>query len=333
MQNVSETADQRLVQLEAWLADLGIGHDGLEPASSDASFRRYFRLRTPQGSRIVMDAPPPQEDCRPFVRVAGMMRSAGLHVPEVLAQDLECGFLLLSDLGRHTYLDVLSEGNARELYSLAMDALLLWQAASRPGELPAYDEALLRRELQLFPDWYLGRHLEVQPEDREQARWNACVDRLVERALEQPQVYVHRDYMPRNLMISKPMPGVLDFQDAVYGPVSYDPVCLFMDAFISWPAPQVDAWLADYWQRARAVGIPVPERRERFLSDCRWMGVQRHLKVIGIFARIRYRDGKPRYLDDAGRFLAYLGQAAAAEPELRDLLNLIESWRRRGGAT
>ncbi len=331
MQKVSGAADQRRAQLEDWLVRLGVSHDGLEPASSDASFRRYFRLRTPDGSRIVMDAPPPQEDCRPFVRVAGMMHAAGLHVPQVLAQDLERGFLLLTDLGRQTYLDVLDQANAESLYSPAVDALLRWQGAGRPGELPEYDAALLRRELQLFPDWYLARHLGLQMEDWEQALWEAYVERLVNRALNQPQVPVHRDFMPRNLMISDPLPGVLDFQDAVYGPVSYDPVCLFMDAFISWSPEQVTGWLEDYWRRAGEAGVPVPGDRERFLADCRWMGVQRHLKVIGIFARIRHRDGKPRYLEDADRFFTYLDVAAAAEPELRDLVDLIRHWRSRGG--
>ncbi|MCC5858670.1 MAG: phosphotransferase [Ectothiorhodospiraceae bacterium] len=333
MQNVSGAADQRLAQLEQWLTGLGVSHGGLEPASSDASFRRYFRLRTPEGSRVAMDAPPPREDCGPFVRIAAMMDEAGLHVPQVLARDLERGFLLLSDLGRHTYLDVLSEANAAGLYSLAVDALLSWQRASRPGVLPDYDDALLRRELQLFPDWYLARHLRLRPTAREQAVWDTYVDRLVERARGQPQVYVHRDFMPRNLMVSNPMPGVLDFQDAVYGPVSYDPVCLFMDAFISWPAERVTGWLCDYWQRAQAAGVPVPDDRERFLTDCRWMGVQRHLKVVGIFARIRYRDGKPRYLEDAERFFTYLEEAAAAESELCGLVELIAAWRRRGDGT
>ncbi len=331
-QIVPRAGNARMQALADWLEDQGIVADVLEPASSDASFRRYFRVRTAGGNRIVMDAPPTQEDCRPFVKVAELMRKAGVHVPEVLAADLERGFLLLTDLGRHTYLDVLSEDNADELYSLAVDALLRWQAASRKRTLPDYDESLLRRELNLFPEWYLERHLGLRPANGERELLERYMDALVQRALDQPAVFVHRDYMPRNLMVSNPMPGVLDFQDAVYGPVSYDPVCLFMDAFISWPAARVTGWLEDYWQKARDAGIPVPERRDRFLSDCRWMGVQRHLKVIGIFARIRHRDGKPRYLEDVGRFFAYLEQAAAAEPELRELLDLVAYWRRQGGA-
>ncbi|MCC5810914.1 MAG: phosphotransferase [Ectothiorhodospiraceae bacterium] len=330
-QVVPGAGDARLQALAAWLLEQGVEADVLEPASSDASFRRYFRVRTGGGSRIVMDAPPPREDCRPFVQVADLMRDAGVHVPEVLAQDLERGFLLLSDLGRHTYLDVLSADNAAELYSLAVDALLRWQVASREGVLPEYDEALLRREMALFPEWYLERHLGLRLPASERDELERYVAALVERALAQPRVFVHRDYMPRNLMISNPMPGVLDFQDAVYGPVSYDPVCLFMDAFISWPADQVGEWLADYWRRAGIAGVPVPTRCEQFLSDCRWMGVQRHLKVIGIFARIRHRDGKPRYLEDVGRFFDYLSQAAEAEPELRGLMSLVAHWRKQAG--
>ena len=318
----------REAALRAWVeAELGAPVEVLENASSDASYRRYFRLRHGGESHVVMDAPPEHENIEPFIRVAALLREAGLHVPAIRAADTGRGFLLLSDLGRHTYLDVLSGSNADALYSLAMDALVQWQAASSPGVLPPYDATLLRRELALFPDWYLGRHLEVRPDGAELAALEGVFDRLVEQALAQPRVYVHRDFMPRNLMISRPMPGVLDFQDAVYGPVSYDPVCLFMDAFISWPTERVEAWLEAYRRRAAAAGVPVPDNPQRFLSQCRWMAVQRHLKVLGIFARIRYRDGKPHYLEDAPRFFEYLDWAVAGEPELVPLGELLAGWR------
>ena len=318
----------REAALRAWVeAELGAPVEVLENASSDASYRRYFRLRHGGESLVIMDAPPEHENVEPFMRVAALLREAGLHVPAIRAADTGRGFLLLSDLGRHTYLDVLSGSNADALYSLAMDALVQWQAASSPGVLPPYDATLLRRELALFPDWYLGRHLEVRPDGAELAALEGVFDRLVEQALAQPRVYVHRDFMPRNLMISRPMPGVLDFQDAVYGPVSYDPVCLFMDAFISWPTERVEAWLEAYRRRAAAAGVPVPDNPQRFLSQCRWMAVQRHLKVLGIFARIRYRDGKPHYLEDAPRFFEYLDWAVAGEPELVPLGELLAGWR------
>ncbi len=210
----------------------------LIPASSDASFRRYFRWQGGDRSLVVMDAPPPQEDCRPFVKVAGLLAGAGVHVPRILAQDLENGFLLLSDLGRQTYLDVLHPGNADELFEPALDALIAFQKVDVAGVLPAYDEAVLRRELQLFPDWYLARHLGVELEGETLARWKRICDLLVRSALEQPRVFVHRDYMPRNLMLSEPNPGVLDFQDALHGPVTYDVTCLYKDAFVSWPEPR-----------------------------------------------------------------------------------------------
>ena len=322
----------REAALRAWVeAELGAPVEVLENASSDASYRRYFRLRHGGESHVVMDAPPEHENVEPFIRVAALLREAGLHVPAIRAADTGRGFLLLSDLGRHTYLDVLSGSNADALYALAMDALVQWQAASSPGVLPPYDAALLRRELALFPDWYLGRHLNMRPDGAERAALEDIFDRLIEQAIAQPSVYVHRDFMPRNLMISRPMPGVLDFQDAVYGPVSYDPVCLFMDAFISWPTERVEAWLEAYRRRAADAGVPVPDDPRRFLSQCRWMAAQRHLKVLGIFARIRYRDGKPHYLEDAPRFFDYLDWAVAGEPELAPLGELLAGWRRGAG--
>lgn len=323
-------ADHRLSALREWLEGrLGLAVESLEPASSDASFRRYFRVVHAGGVHVAMDAPPETENCRPFVHVAALLREAGVHVPRIEAACTDQGFLLLEDLGRHTYLDVLSDDNADALFDLAMEALIRFQKASRPDVLPAYDQALLRRELRLFPDWYLTRHLGIEPEAREQQWLDAWCRALVDRALDQPRVWVHRDFMPRNLMVSNPMPGVLDFQDAVHGPVSYDIACLFRDAFISWPPERVEQWLRLYWRRARDAGVPVPEQESRFLNDCLWMGVQRHLKVLGIFARIRYRDGKPRYLDDAPRFLTYLEEAAQADPALRELVSGLNDWHGR----
>ena len=330
------SVDERYENLMRWLdrclpevfaaRDWGIpGAARLIPASSDASFRRYFRWEDGARSLIVMDAPPPQEDCRPFVKVAGLLGEAGVHVPEILAADLEQGFLLLPDLGRQTYLDVIHEGNADALFEDALQALVAFQCLPVDGQLPAYDEALLRRELQLFPDWYLQRHLGVTLDGAALAAWQQTCDLLVASALAQPRVLVHRDYMPRNLMLSTPNPGVLDFQDAVYGPVTYDVTCLFKDAFLSWPQARVDAWLARYWTLASGAGIPLPASFAEFQRASDLMGAQRHLKVIGIFARICHRDGKPKYLADVPRFFAYLREVLARRPELAPLGELLAS--------
>ncbi|MCY1347853.1 N-acetylmuramate/N-acetylglucosamine kinase [compost metagenome] len=272
-----------------------------------------------------MDAPPPQEDCRPFVKVAGLLASAGVHVPRILAADLERGFLLLDDLGRQTYLEVIDADNADALFADALQALLALQRLPLDAGLPHYDEALLRRELQLFPDWYLKHHLGIEWQGEQLAAWERCCALLIDSALAQPRVLVHRDYMPRNLMQSNPNPGVLDFQDAVYGPVTYDVTCLFKDAFLSWPEVQVRGWLERYWWMARDAGIPVQEQFEEFLRASDLMGVQRHLKVIGIFARICHRDGKPRYLEDVPRFFRYIAAVLARRPELAELGALIAS--------
>lgn len=318
-------ADPRREALAAWAAGrLGGGRAALEPVSVDASFRRYFRIRDGGRSLIAMDAPPEREDSRPFVRVASLMREAGLHVPSVHACDLDRGFLLLEDLGERSYLEVLDADNADALFADAVTALIDWQAASRPGVLPEYDAGLLRRELALFPDWFLDRHLDVELTAGERGELEGVFDAVVARALDQPRVYVHRDYMPRNLLVSDPNPGVIDFQDAVYGPVAYDLLSLFKDAFVSWPAARVADWTRDYWMRARARGLPVPAEYGEFATMLDWIGVQRHLKVLGIFARIRHRDGKPRYLEDAPRFLRYVLDTAARHPELTPLARLFE---------
>ncbi|WP_374289268.1 aminoglycoside phosphotransferase family protein [Pseudomonas fluvialis] len=328
--------DPRLLLVHAWLDDVlpelfaaqgwgDVPPAKLLPASSDASFRRYFRWQSAQRTLIIMDAPPPQEDCRPFVKVAGMLAAGGAHVPQILAADLQQGFLLLDDLGRQTYLDVLDEHNADRLFAEAVQSLLTWQRLPVTAELPSYDEALLSRELQLFPDWYVQRELGISLDRHQQRLWEQTCRLLLDSALAQPRVLVHRDFMPRNLMFSTPNPGVLDFQDAVYGPVSYDITCLFKDAFISWPDARVQAWLADYWRAARAAGVPVPGELDEFLRASDLMGVQRHLKVIGIFARICHRDGKPRYLADVPRFFAYIDTVLARRAELACLAELLDS--------
>ncbi|QXH52003.1 phosphotransferase [Pseudomonas fakonensis] len=326
--------DVRLQQLTAWLNEqlASLFHDNgwgdvpegtLTAASSDASFRRYFRWEGAGHSFVIMDAPPPQENCAPFVAIDHLLASAAVHVPQVLAQDLERGFLLLGDLGRQTYLDIIDADNADSLFADAIDALLKLQRLPMDGVLPSYDDALLRREVELFPEWYVGRELGLQLDDKQKDTWQRVSQLLIDSALAQPKVLVHRDYMPRNLMQSTPNPGVLDFQDAVYGPVTYDITCLFKDAFVSWPQARVEGWLRDYWQQAQAAGIPVQADFEVFQRASDLMGVQRHLKVIGIFARICHRDGKPRYLADVPRFFAYIEEVISRRPELAELGQLI----------
>lgn len=298
----------------------------LQEAGSDASFRRYFRWNDGHTSLVLMDAPPPGEDCRPFVKMAKLLAAADLNVPAILAEDVEQGFLVLSDLGLQTWLEVLNEHNADELFDQALDVLVRLQSLDvTAADVPSYDEALLRRELQLFPDWYLARELGVELNEQQQADWQQSCDLLVQAALAQPKVLVHRDFMPRNLMLSEPNPGVLDFQDAVLGPVSYDVISLFKDAFISWPEQRVQGWIANYLSKARAAGLAVPVEDASFMRDCDWMGLQRHLKVAGIFARICHRDGKPAYLQDVPRFLNYIYQVVGRYEELAPLRRLLAS--------
>lgn len=312
-------ADPRKVALDQWVSTyLGASVAG-EPASADASFRRYFRYQHGGRSLIAMDAPPAQEDCRPFIDVAQRLQRAGLHVPEIVHQDLDQGFLLLTDMGNETWLTALNENNADAWYSAAIDTLITQQLHTDVSGLPVYDEALLQRELELFPQWYLFRHREKVVTGELRQRLDRVFTVLIESALAQPQVFVHRDYMPRNLMVSDPNPGVLDFQDAVAGPISYDVISLFKDAFISWPEERVLGWLRQYFDKATAAGLPVPAEFDTFLRHCDLMGAQRHLKVIGIFARICHRDGKPKYLGDVSRFFAYLRTVIARRPELADL--------------
>lgn len=276
-----------------------------------------------------MDAPPAQEDCRPFVRIARLLAAWGLNVPKILAEDYEQGFLLLSDLGSQTMLDALTPDNADVQLSLAIDGLVRMQsmAMARRSEwsfLPAYDAGLLWREIRLFQDWYLPRHLGIELSEAARRDLELAQEPLVQSALAQPRTFVHRDYMPRNLMVGEPDPGILDFQDAVAGPISYDPVCLFRDAFRSWPAARVDGWLRQYWVQGRAAGLPLPDDLASFRKQADWMGLQRHLKVLGIFARLSYRDGKAKYVADTPRFVRYVMEVAPHHPELQALTGFFE---------
>ena len=322
-----------------WMAGIA-DEQGLRPASvriasADASFRRYLRVDTQGGgSRIVMDAPPAHENCQPFVHVAALMHGAGLNAPEVLAWDQPHGFMLLSDLGSRTMIEAVQPDNpaaSRPLYEAALDALLPWQQASRPGELPPYDEALLRRELALFPDWYLEKHRGVPLQGKLRDTLDKTFDLIVARNLAAPSVYVHRDFMPRNLMLPTQQGGplgVLDFQDAVYGPLTYDIASLMRDAFLSWDEEFVLDITVRYWERARKAGLMDYEDWHSdfgsFWRAVEWMGLQRHLKVAGIFARLTLRDGKPKYLADTPRFIGYIRHTAGRYRELTPLLRLID---------
>jgi aminoglycoside/choline kinase family phosphotransferase len=313
--------------LHNWLREtLGDEAFTLAPASADASFRRYFRVTTNTGTRIVMDAPPEREDCRPFIQVAALLAGAGLNAPQILAQDLARGFLLLSDLGTITYMAALKEApdRADELFSDASDALVRWQLASAPDILPSYDAALLRRELDLFPAWYIERHLNLRLKDTQKNVIEESFALIMRSNLAQPSVYVHRDYMPRNLMLSDPNPGILDFQDAVYGPITYDVASLFKDAFISWEEQRVLDWTVRYWEKARRAALPVDADFGTFYSNLEWMGLQRHLKILGIFARLFYRDGKRGYLEDTPRFVAYVRAVCQRYAALKPLLQLFD---------
>jgi len=320
----------RQSELKCWVESrLSLSPLELEPASADASFRRYFRVRSAGQSFIVMDAPPAHEDCRPFVQIAGLMAEAGLNVPRVIAEDFARGFLLLSDLGTAGYLQALNADSADALFRDAIDALLRWQLASKPGVLPPYDRALLTRELMLFPDWYVGRHRALTLNAAQSAALDSAFKLILENNLAQPAVYVHRDFMPRNLMVASPNPGVLDFQDAVYGPVTYDLASLFKDAFISWDEERVLDWTVRYWEKAKRAGLPVAADFGEFYRDFEWMGLQRHLKVLGIFARLNYRDGKSSYLEDTPRFIGYVRAVAGRYAALRPLLTLLDEIENR----
>jgi aminoglycoside/choline kinase family phosphotransferase len=321
---------ERLQALQDWAARQ-LGGDTLDiaPASADASFRRYFRVTAKGGDYIVMDAPPAHEDCRPFIAVARLFGEAGVHVPQVLAQDLEQGFLLLTDLGNTTYLSALNESNARELYLASNDALIRIQQASRPGVLPDYDRTLLTRELLLFPEWYVAKHLGVSMNDDQRAILDTVFERVLANNLAQPQVYVHRDWHSRNLMVSEPNPGILDFQDAVYGPITYDLTSIYRDAYIQWDEEMQLDWVIRYWEKARAARLPVREDFGDFWRDFEWMGAQRHIKVLGIFARLYHRDGKDGYLKDMPLVMHYLRRVCERYDELKPMLFLLDGLENR----
>ena len=343
----------RLAQFDAWLVTIAALHElqiaTLRPASADASFRRYFRIDSASKSFIIMDAPPDKEDSAPFVRIAELLRAAGLLVPQILDWQAEQGFMLLSDLGTKTMLEVLDKQAGYEhtsstvssnlpLYDQALDALVAWQLASKPDVLPPYDEALLRRELQLFPDWYIAKHKGVLLDARQQAILDKAYSQIIASNLASPSVFVHRDYMPRNLMAPYPellknatptqMLGVLDFQDAVYGPITYDIASLMRDAFLSWEEDFVLDVTIRYWQKAKAAGLPMLDEWQddfgAFYKAVEWMGLQRHLKILGIFARLTLRDGKPKYLADTPRFIAYVRNTCNRYIELKPLLRLVD---------
>jgi N-acetylmuramate 1-kinase len=357
------TDPQRAQQFAHWLETTSPAH-GLQPAtlhlaSADASFRRYFRIDASHGSRIIMDAPPERENCQPFVKVAQLMHAAGLHAPEVLAWDEPLGFMLLSDLGGQTMMQVIDQANPQanlSLYLQAVDVLIAWQLASKPDVLPPYDEALLRRELALFPDWYLVQHKGLSIDKDMRFTLDNTFKQIIAANLAQPSVYVHRDFMPRNLMAptlvaartalppegavspwggpaAKPLMapttpssplGVLDFQDAVYGPITYDIASLMRDAFLSWEEDFCLDVTVRYWEKARKAGLPVGEDFGEFYRGVEWMGLQRHLKVAGIFARLTLRDGKPQYLADTPRFITYIRATCGRYRELKPLLRLVD---------
>ena len=332
----------REAAFNAWLAGIAADHPlqvaSLRLASADASFRRYLRIDrwgvdsadAHTGSRIIMDAPPAQENCRPFVEVARLMAQAGLNVPQVLAWDEPNGFMLLSDLGGQTMMQAMQRDNPQAnhaVYLQAVDTLIAWQLASQPGVLPPYDEALLRRELELFPEWYIARHRGVKIEGDVRSTLDAAFKHIVAQNLAWPSVYVHRDFMPRNLMVageSETRPGVLDFQDAVYGPVTYDIASLMRDAFLTWEEDFVLDITIRYWQKAKKAGLPVGDDFGEFYRGVEWMGLQRHLKVAGIFARLTLRDGKPQYLADTPRFIDYIRATCSRYRELKPLLRLVD---------
>jgi N-acetylmuramate 1-kinase len=334
------TTDSRLSLLKAWLQSHAARHalelDTLVPASSDASFRRYFRLagKAAEGSEastlIAVDAPPP-EKCREFAQIAELLAAAGVHVPRVLEVDFDAGFMLVTDLGTASYLGALTEAQAgedprraRTLMRDALDTLIHWQLSSREDVLPPFDEAFLRREMELMPEWFIGRHLGREVDEATRGLLDRTFALLIASARTQPQTFMLRDFMPRNLMIATPNPGVLDFQDAVYGPITYDVVSLLRDAFLSWDEEfELDCFVY-YWERAKKAGLPVDPDFGEFYRQLEWMGLQRHIKVLGLFCRIHYRDGKAHYMNDLPRFIGYARKVTERYAPLRPFAKLLD---------
>ncbi|MVW70167.1 MULTISPECIES: aminoglycoside phosphotransferase family protein [unclassified Bordetella] len=333
---MSTDHDSRLNQVRTWLqslpAELALALDTLQPASSDASFRRYFRLRAGDRTVIVMDAPPPHEDVRPFLHVGDLLRETGLNVPQVLAQDAGQGLLLLSDLGRDTYYqriqDGLPDAQLQTLYREALAALVRMQQARIDG-LPAYDSARLSAELTLFPEWYVGKHHGLELDDKTSAALARIFDLLSKTCVTDQPVLVHRDFHSPNLMVCDdpaygPNPGVLDYQDALAGPITYDLASLVMDARTTWEEPQQLDWAARYWDMARAAGLPVDSDFAAFHQAYEWMSLQRNLRILGVFARLHHRDGKSSYLNHIPRVNAYVRQVAQRYGVFAPLLRLLD---------
>lgn len=318
--------DQRLEQLKLWLKECGITYQSIEPASADASFRRYFRITNADSSYIVMDAPPEKEDCKPFVDIANLLLGYGLNVPQIFQQDLKQGFLLLSDLGNTVFLSELNNNNVDEMYTSAMKSLLLMKNNTTP-DLPPYNETLLRNELELFPDWYLTKHLSITLTTQQNEILQKTFDALIENALSQPQVCVHRDYHSRNLMVNTTnpdLPGIIDFQDAVIGAVTYDLVSLLKDCYITWPRDKVEAWVKYFYTEAMSLNIISAVSFDEFLRWFDLMGLQRHIKVAGIFSRLKHRDGKTGYLKDIPRTMDYVFEVLELYPEFEQFKSLLK---------
>jgi aminoglycoside/choline kinase family phosphotransferase len=331
----SATPDERLAQLTAWLSTLGLVQtESRRPASADASFRRYFRLDVVPALRaklgdtlIAMDAPPERENVPAFIHVQGLLLEAGVTVPAIVAQDVPNGFLLLSDLGSTTYLQRLTVDNAPFMYSEAVDALIKFQLHSEPGKLPEYDRAFIERELNLFPEWFIGKHLGITMTDAQKAQLDGVFEAIISTVLAQQQVFMHRDFHSRNLMfLEQHNPGVLDFQDAVFGPVTYDLASLLRDAYVQWDEEIVLDWVVRYWQRAKQVGLPVNPDIDSFYRDFEFMALQRHLKILGIFCRLNYRDGKANYLGDLPTVSDYVRKTCNRYTVLKPLVRLLDAF-------
>jgi len=331
----SPASDARLDQLTTWLSTLGLVQvETRRPASADASFRRYFRLDVVPALRaklgetlIAMDAPPERENVPAFIHVQGLLLAAGVSVPAIVAEDVPNGFLLLSDLGTTTYLQRLTVDNAPFMYSDAVDALIQFQLASEPGKLPEYDRAFVERELKLFPEWFIGKHLGITMTDAQQAQLDGVFEAIIANVLAQQQVFMHRDFHSRNLMfLEQHNPGVLDFQDAVFGPVTYDLASLLRDAYIQWDEEIVLDWVVRYWQRAKQVGLPVNPDIDAFYRDFEFMALQRHLKILGIFCRLNYRDGKANYLGDLPTVSDYVRKTCNRYTVLKPLVRLLDAF-------